>query len=277
MPESIQIFCDGACSGNPGKGGWGAIIMFPDGKELLGSGYADYTTNNKMEMLAAINAIEYVDKNSNSGNPLDILLTTDSQYVVKGFTDWLPGWLRNGWINSKKEAVANRDLWEVLNKFKNIHNIKMIWIKGHDGHPENEKCDKLACDAVKNRKGANFALVPSFVQKHVPQNNNQHVVKLTTSPIGKLKNSPQQNNQNSSGNDGAKNFSKTHLPVVRKATVAGRLLEGSLTDFENKAMSCLLEEGNRKKTNSKLLAVLADAIRLSREYADSMVAVARKH
>lgn len=133
----VEIFSDGACSGNPGPGGYGTILRFA-GHERELSGYAELTTNNRMELLGAIAGLEALSR------PCPVRLTTDSQYLVKGMTEWLAGWQRNGWRNSKKEEVANRDLWERLAALSKMHDIEWVWVRGHDGHAENERCDELA-------------------------------------------------------------------------------------------------------------------------------------
>ena len=137
----VNIFCDGACSGNPGVGGFGCILRY-GGHEKELSGADGDTTNNRMEMTAAITALESLKR------PCRVHLTTDSQYLVKGMTEWLPGWIRKRWINSKKEPVMNRDLWERLMALSNIHRIEWGWVRGHAGHPENERCDELARKAI---------------------------------------------------------------------------------------------------------------------------------
>lgn len=137
----VDIFCDGACSGNPGVGGFGCILRY-GGHEKELSGADGDTTNNRMEMTAAITALESLKR------PCRVQLTTDSQYLVKGMTEWLPGWIRKRWINSKKEPVMNRDLWERLLALSNIHRIEWSWVRGHAGHPENERCDELARNAI---------------------------------------------------------------------------------------------------------------------------------
>lgn len=138
---NVEIYCDGACSGNPGVGGYGSILRCgPQEKEL--SGAEGLTTNNRMEMTAAIAALEALKK------PCEVTLTTDSQYLVKGMTEWLPGWVKRGWQNSKKEEVLNRDLWEKLLALSKVHKVKWTWVRGHNGHPENERCDELARAAI---------------------------------------------------------------------------------------------------------------------------------
>ena len=143
----VEIFCDGACSGNPGIGGYGSILRCGASvKELSGAQGA--TTNNRMEMSGAIAALEALTR------PCEVVITTDSQYLVKGMTEWLSGWLKRGWVNSKKEPVLNRDLWERLLALSKVHKISWVWVRGHNGHAENERCDELARAAIvdfKNR------------------------------------------------------------------------------------------------------------------------------
>lgn len=142
----VDIFSDGACSGNPGPGGYGTILKYGDHiKEL--SGFDPETTNNRMEMLGAIAGLEALKQ------PCHVTMTTDSQYLVKGMTEWIAGWQRKGWKNSKKEEVANRDLWERLLELSQKHQIEWVWVKGHAGHPENERCDELARDAITRASG----------------------------------------------------------------------------------------------------------------------------
>ena len=142
-PESapVEIFCDGACSGNPGPGGYGAILRC-GGSEKEISGAAPDTTNNRMEMTAVIEALRLLTR------PCHVCVTTDSQYVVKGMTEWIAGWQRKGWKNSKKEPVLNRDLWESLLEQSKNHTIEWKWVRGHAGHTENERCDQLAREAL---------------------------------------------------------------------------------------------------------------------------------
>jgi ribonuclease HI len=141
---SVEIFGDGACSGNPGPGGYGAILRC-GGREKEISGWAPDTTNNRMELTAVIEALRQLTR------PCQITVTTDSQYVVKGMTEWITGWQRNGWRNSKKEQVLNRDLWEALLEASRPHSITWKWVRGHAGHAENERCDCLAREALASR------------------------------------------------------------------------------------------------------------------------------
>ena len=141
--DIVEIFTDGACSGNPGPGGYGAILKYR-GQVKEVSGCELETTNNRMEMTAIIEALRQLKR------PCKIKVITDSNYVVKGMTEWLPGWVRRKWMNSQKKPVLNRDLWEELMKLNQAHQIRWIWIKGHNGHPENERCDQLARDAIKD-------------------------------------------------------------------------------------------------------------------------------
>ena len=137
----VELFSDGACSGNPGPGGYGCILRC-GGKTKEISGSELETTNNRMEMTAAIVGLESLKK------PCDVFITTDSQYLVKGMTEWMDGWLKRGWKNSRKEDVLNRDLWERLLELSRVHRIQWGWIRGHNGHPENERCDELARQAI---------------------------------------------------------------------------------------------------------------------------------
>lgn len=139
----VEVFADGACSGNPGVGGFGAILRIGT-KEKEISGCDKMTTNNRMELLAVISALEALKR------PCRIIVTTDSNYVIKGMTEWIEGWIKNKWKTSQKKEVMNRDLWERLLKASLMHEIKWKWIKGHDGHPENERCDELARKAIKS-------------------------------------------------------------------------------------------------------------------------------
>ena len=139
--KHVQIFTDGACKGNPGPGGWGVILRTgPHEKELSGS--EAQTTNNRMELTAAIEALKALK------TPCIVTLHTDSRYVIDGITGWVFGWQLNGWKNAAKKPVANADLWQDLVAACRPHKITWQWVKGHDGHPENERADKLASDAA---------------------------------------------------------------------------------------------------------------------------------
>ncbi len=143
----VEIFTDGACSGNPGPGGYGAILRY-DKKEKEISGYFSNTTNNRMELMAVIGGLETLKR------PSHVRIVTDSNYVFKGITAWIYTWLKKNWLNSHKRPVLNRDLWERLFILSKRHQIKWQWIKGHEGHPENERCDKLAKQAIReNMRG----------------------------------------------------------------------------------------------------------------------------
>jgi ribonuclease HI len=137
----VEIYCDGACSGNPGPGGWGTILRC-GGQEKELSGFAPETTNNRMELSAAIAGLEALKR------PCRVKLTTDSEYLKKGMTEWIEGWVRKGWKNSQKQEVANRDLWEKLLALSTVHDIEWHWVRGHAGHAENERCDELARAAI---------------------------------------------------------------------------------------------------------------------------------
>ena len=137
----IEIFTDGACLGNPGPGGWGVLIIDHGTRRELNGG-EEATTNNRMEMLAAIRALEETPKGAR------IVLHTDSQYVKNGITGWIKGWKRNGWKNASKQPVKNRDLWERLAALAAERHVDWRWVKGHNGHPENERADELASMAA---------------------------------------------------------------------------------------------------------------------------------
>jgi ribonuclease HI len=137
MQDTVRIYTDGACRGNPGPGGWGAILRY-GGKEKILYGGDPATTNNRMELTAVIRALEALKR------PCRVRLTTDSQYVIKGVREWMPNWKRKGWITSSKKAVLNIDLWQQLDKLAAVHDIDWEWVKGHAGHPENEQADALA-------------------------------------------------------------------------------------------------------------------------------------
>lgn len=141
MPD-LYAYTDGACSGNPGPGGWGALLIARDGDHLLKErelkgGEAD-TTNNRMELLAAIHALEALER------PSTITVVTDSAYVKGGITGWMHGWKKNGWKTSTKKPVKNEDLWRRLDAAQARHDVTWEWVKGHAGHPENERADALA-------------------------------------------------------------------------------------------------------------------------------------
>lgn len=137
----VEIATDGACKGNPGPGGWGAVIrMGKNEKEL--SGGEPLTTNNRMEMMAAISGLNALTK------PCRVTLSTDSRYVMDGLTKWIKGWQRNGWKTADKKPVKNADLWQALLDAAKSHRIEWVWVKGHAGHPENERADQLASDAA---------------------------------------------------------------------------------------------------------------------------------
>lgn len=141
MGFMIEIYTDGACSGNPGKGGWGALLRC-DGAEKELSGYEPMTTNNRMEMMGVIKALEALKK------PSTATIYSDSQYVIKGMTEWLKGWKAKGWKTASKDPVKNVDLWQQLDALAAKHTLKWQWVKGHNDHPENERVDALARAAI---------------------------------------------------------------------------------------------------------------------------------
>jgi ribonuclease HI len=139
--KKVQIFTDGCCKGNPGPGGYGFIIKY--GKTVKEFKGADKdTTNNIMEMTAAIKALEQLKESC------AVELTTDSQYLVKGMTEWMDGWIRKNWMTASKQPVKNQELWKQLHRLNQKHRISWNWVRGHNGHPENERCDALANEAM---------------------------------------------------------------------------------------------------------------------------------
>ena len=139
--KRVDIFTDGACKGNPGPGGWGAILRMGVHEKEMSGGDAE-TTNNRMEMTAVIRALKALTE------PCAVTIHTDSRYVIDGMTKWIEGWKRKGWVSASKQPVRNQDLWHDLIEAVLHHQIEWQWIKGHDGHPENERADKLASDAA---------------------------------------------------------------------------------------------------------------------------------
>lgn len=140
----LEIYTDGACSGNPGAGGWGVLLRYGTNEKEL-SGAEKETTNNRMELTAVIQALKALTRNC------EIVIHTDSKYVMDGVQSWLPNWKKNNWRTSnKKSTVKNIDLWQELDELLSQYSIRWIWVKGHNGHPENERVDKLAREAIKN-------------------------------------------------------------------------------------------------------------------------------
>jgi len=144
---TAQIYTDGSCLNNPGPGGWAAILVWGDHEKVLVGGDNE-TTNNRMELMAAIAALEALTR------PVDVTLTSDSTYLKDGITKWINGWKKNGWKTAAKKPVANQDLWMRLDEAIKPHNITWAWVKGHAGHPMNERCDELArAEAEKIKSG----------------------------------------------------------------------------------------------------------------------------
>ncbi len=137
MTALVEIYTDGACSGNPGPGGWGALLRFGEKEKRIWGGEPE-TTNNRMELMAAIESLELLNRSCT------VRLTTDSQYVRKGITEWLAGWKRKNWMTASKKPVKNVDLWKRLDTANARHQVEWCWVKGHSGHPENEIADELA-------------------------------------------------------------------------------------------------------------------------------------
>ena len=138
--KQVEIFTDGACSGNPGPGGWGAVLRYGSAEKELSGGAAD-TTNNRMELSAVIAALSALKE------PCKVTLTSDSKYVIDAVTKgWAKKWQANGWVKSDKKPALNADLWEKLLALLENHDVRFVWVKGHAGHPENERCDRLAVE-----------------------------------------------------------------------------------------------------------------------------------
>lgn len=146
--KHVEIFTDGACSGNPGPGGWGVIMKYKENVKEL-SGGAAQTTNNRMEMTAVITALETLKE------PCEVTLYSDSKYVIDSITKgWAKSWQKRGWVKSNKEKALNPDLWEKMLALLEKHKVEFVWVKGHAGHPENERCDELAVEQSQKYKNA---------------------------------------------------------------------------------------------------------------------------
>jgi ribonuclease HI len=144
LTEIVEIYTDGACRGNPGPGGWGALLLAGRHRKTMHGGERE-TTNNRMELLAAIEALNALK------GPRSVILHTDSKYVMDGIKDWLPNWKKRGWKTSAKKPVKNQDLWQRLEAALMDHDIEWHWVKGHAGHPENERADELARSGIPSR------------------------------------------------------------------------------------------------------------------------------
>ena len=145
MMNKVEIFTDGACKGNPGPGGWGAVLRYgTTEKEIYGS--SKNTTNNIMELTAVIESLKNLKK------PCELIITTDSKYVKNGITEWINNWKKNGWRTAAKKEVKNKELWIELDSLIQVHSISWDWVKGHSGHPENERADLLANVAIEELK-----------------------------------------------------------------------------------------------------------------------------
>ncbi|WP_316674210.1 ribonuclease HI [uncultured Tolumonas sp.] len=141
MLKQITLYTDGSCLGNPGPGGYAAVLIYKQHRKELAQGY-ELTTNNRMELMAAIAGLQSLSE------PCQVKLTTDSQYVRQGITQWIHGWKKKGWKTANREPVKNVDLWLLLDSEIQRHEVEWFWVKGHSGHPENERCDELARNAA---------------------------------------------------------------------------------------------------------------------------------
>lgn len=145
----VELYTDGACSGNPGPGGWAFILKHPGtGKEKQASGGERSTTNNRMELMSVIKGLRSLDR------PCVVDLYSDSQYVVKGLREWLDGWKKKGWKRGRNDPVLNIEQWQELDELRHKHTIRPHWVRGHSSHPENERCDRLAVEAIEKFKAS---------------------------------------------------------------------------------------------------------------------------
>jgi len=154
MAKQVEIFTDGSCLGNPGPGGYGIVLRYKTTEKTLAKGYS-LTTNNRMEMMAAVVALQTLKE------PCNVILTTDSQYVRQGITQWIHNWKKRGWKTADKKPVKNADLWQLLDKETGRHQVDWRWVKGHAGHRENEICDELARTAAENPTEEDTGYQPS--------------------------------------------------------------------------------------------------------------------
>ncbi len=154
MTKQVEIFTDGSCLGNPGPGGYGIVLRYKQVEKTLAKGYT-LTTNNRMEMMATIVALQTLKE------PCNVILTTDSQYVRQGITQWIHNWKKRGWKTADKKPVKNADLWKALDAETQHHQIDWRWVKGHAGHRENEMCDELARAAAENPTEEDTGYIPN--------------------------------------------------------------------------------------------------------------------
>ncbi len=146
--ELWKIYTDGACKGNPGVGGYGYILSYGD-LNVEGNGWSQSTTNNQMELMAVIKGFEHSQELPEFSNVKEVTVVSDSQYVTKGMCEWLQGWLSRGWRSSSNKPVKNKELWQTLHQLSKPYKVTWEWVRGHVGHPQNERCDELANEAIK--------------------------------------------------------------------------------------------------------------------------------
>ncbi|MBM3204332.1 ribonuclease HI [Candidatus Woesearchaeota archaeon] len=151
MTDTVHIYTDGACRGNPGPGGWGVVLRYKGNEKELFGGEAQ-TTNNRMELMAAIQGLEALER------PCKVILSSDSRYLLNGITAWLPQWIRRNWITANRQPVKNVDLWQRLAKARDIHEVEWRWVKGHSGHPDNERADRLANQGIDSRNSCKLIM-----------------------------------------------------------------------------------------------------------------------
>jgi ribonuclease HI len=243
MPTVDAIYTDGACSGNPGPGGWGTLIEFTDGQVHELGGHDGATTNNRMEMQAAIAALEFLSRDDIDSGP--VLLHTDSEYLKNGITKWIQGWKRKGWKTSAGKAVLNKDLWQQLDQLSQTlsqQQIKVDWryVRGHAGNPGNERCDEIARAFTQNRsinlkqyKFSAAAIAPSATQATVQGATKTTVTTLKISPTDPIDPIDQLQNSHSTQKMADHKGSSLSTPKINDGTTEESFLATALKSYEN--------------------------------------------